>query len=921
MSLSWISRLEVLEKSRKENPYTLTQYHSLLAEERKINGEGPRDLTTWKAVSLYKAITPEDVKEWETAIETEISDLQLLREEKAHLYAFLKAQCPIPEYFDSYLNYADSSILGELTEVDLFGTTFIYDYAYGNVMFERAFEFFTLTEDFGKVQELFLARLKENHLELEDTYQEYSKFVTEYFPGSYSDHMRLASKAKAKATEKSGLHECHESRVNGSPDSPEVWRSYIDAVFEMGRKDNTSVNRVLPVFFRSLYSGSECKIGHENWYSLWVHFIDLLRVSYDFRAGSRKLSEIEDSLKESSWRNILTLFAKCYPQKHRPYTEFLRCCDLPQEYFLLQQRLIEEDSLIHGTTLQNFKQSLFGLIDEPNEWRLLAIDFLRVGNALVTSQGPIAEEWEAICALLSKEMLKEKKALSNQLVQLLLFIWRKRADSRSITDFIEALLKLQGSSTEFWVLAMQYGVNSEYILKNWELILRGADDPSKFFDHLHVLQSTRNTFEGYRDFLARVTMQQTTIDEILRKALEKAEEPESLPIEDNSVEEARPKRQKVETTDADPVRSREQFRIKIGPLDEQVTETNVRNFLDGYGDPLTVNIHQGQERFALVELRSEREVLTCLTRDVKPLDGQIVHVGRVFGNTVWVANYPLSLLPDQVEKMVETYGGYKPLAIRFPSQKDNIERRFCYADFESDTIAAAVQKVLSGLEVEDFKLEAEISNPSLRKTRVTAPTSHQIYVHNLNFKETTESSLREFFGKFGDVETVKIPLTPQNRAKGLHNNGYAFVTFTTETAAKEAISLGVATIDGRRILISAVNKKAANQKAADHYNDSMTITIHNVNEVVTQKQLKSFLEEKVGSVARMQLLPSKNIALVEFTTVKDAGNASMVLEGTEFLDNILHIGLKQDFKKDEPEVKSTKVPKMVPSILMRRRRK
>jgi len=82
---------------------------------------------------------------------------------------------------------------------------------------------------------------------------------------------------------------------------------------------------------------------------------------------------------------------------------------------------------------------------------------------------------------------------------------------------------------------------------------------------------------------------------------------------------------------------------------------------------------------------------------------------------------------------------------------------------------------------------------------------NKLFIGNLPFKLTADE-VRGLFEKFGEISEVAIPT---NRDTG-RPRGFAFVTFETEDAAKEAISLDGHEIEGRKIRVSiATGEKRA----------------------------------------------------------------------------------------------------------------
>ena len=78
-----------------------------------------------------------------------------------------------------------------------------------------------------------------------------------------------------------------------------------------------------------------------------------------------------------------------------------------------------------------------------------------------------------------------------------------------------------------------------------------------------------------------------------------------------------------------------------------------------------------------------------------------------------------------------------------------------------------------------------------------------IYVSNLSF-HTTEESLKDMFGKFGEVTSAKIIMDREtNRSRG-----FAFVEMPTEAEGKEAMQgLNNKEIEGRALSVSVAKER------------------------------------------------------------------------------------------------------------------
>ena len=79
---------------------------------------------------------------------------------------------------------------------------------------------------------------------------------------------------------------------------------------------------------------------------------------------------------------------------------------------------------------------------------------------------------------------------------------------------------------------------------------------------------------------------------------------------------------------------------------------------------------------------------------------------------------------------------------------------------------------------------------------------NKLFIGNLSFR-ATEDELTEVFSQHGKLEEVKIIL---DRETG-RSRGFAFVTFTDEIAAKAALALDGAAINGRDIRVSIATER------------------------------------------------------------------------------------------------------------------
>ncbi|KAM9908385.1 hypothetical protein OXX79_000395 [Metschnikowia pulcherrima] len=857
----------------------------------------------WKVKSRVIPLTPAEIICWEAAIEREFSAESAISEKRS-MYETIATQYPTVEYISKSLDF------GEITTKKLQNAYLKCkdDFMNGQVIFDRLVSSLVSEENWLAAHMLYEARLQIPHVQLNDTYSEFSKFVSEHFQNEYTQIMRQASKVLRSTERSQRYYEMLEQKIASDPDSPQPWEDYITQVHKYADKRQPNYS-VFSVFYRSLFAGSRCKVGEQSWRDLWLMAIDLVRES--------------SNIPRSESVNLSRLFAHSYPDDIRAYAERASIATSFAEVREVNFRFISSKhfSRMDHETVSVIKlliMRMYHLHASNQASSDTFLDELRfTGYERCTNMEVaqfclrILESFDTPAAthdiMNILQRLVSDMPLRADALTTAIDVYERRGLKRQANDIIAEI------ESHIWLVDHPWAIFSRI-----DTYLRWNSSPK---DHDIVTARLNKMSRKIREF-ERTENDQKIDGETnnltptvrKRKAAQHQEETES------------PERKKVALehtkTAAEPVRSREQFRVKLWPLAPEVTNDDIQHFLAGYAAPLSITITEISDkiadRFAVIECSSEQEVLSCLTRQYKDLSGVPVNIARIFGNTVWATNYPSGYNSNDIKSMILELSGIRPIAIRLPSQREDKERRFFYADFADDTSAALVREKLNGQVIDGHELQAEISNPTLKKSRDVAQPARQIHLHNLNFKKTTEETLRQYFLRCGDVAGIHIPLSDANKEKGFINNGFAFITFATEAAASEALAVGKAEIDDRQIDISAVKPKRQTDKPVTDFNDQRTITVHNVHETVSETQLRKYLDDKVGPVTKVTLKPSRRMALVEFQTVKDAGNAGFSLEGVTFEDLVLRIGPKKDFFQEE---KTVKVPGMVPPMLMRRKRK
>lgn len=876
---------DLIQRATEEvhsNDYCTSAYRGLLSF---IEASGMRPpVAYWRIKAHHDALSPEDIESWENTIDHEYpSELDNLRE-KATLYQMASSSLPIASYKTRYLHFYKQLLEFEVCTPSLteLATTFYNqhsrDFCHSQLIFQVLIE--SLGTDEKSIRRLYEERICIPHKQLADTFQTLSSLVSRQEPENYTRVMRRLSKTMSDTSRSQRYYERIEFDIASDNGNPTLWANYLEMVYKYDKSS------LLLVFYNSLHYSGQFRKGDETWLPLWKFVVMALDESHEI----------------AEKKTFLDLYLRMYPTRCEPYAELLYADIL--QFQSLKQRISEEKVGSSASLVKDVVTILVYLARSQNEGELDSKMILPYCRLLPNFGG----------------------------MKFLLTLLSFSADIS--TTIASDYLENYRQNAEIWSLALEtFVLHKKYDMANtlvhgWRENFLSYDKPELCLDAIQAYCGTAGlSLESL--FSLHTALRRATEEIRSKKPSGTPEAPEfKRKLDPESDDESHLKavcqspelkKPKSHHESAVPQRSREQFRIKVSPVND-ASEEDIKDFFKDCAIPLSILISPKYvpESFAIVELASEEDVLICLSRHLKPLQGCPVSIDRIFGNTVWMTNYPPQLSVDDIRSLVTEVSKHIPVSIRVPCQQDSSERRFCYIDFQDANSALRAANSLLSHEANGYKILAEVSNPSLRKPRNNKTPSLQIYLRNLNFKVSDSNSIRQFALKIGIVTSVDIPLSEANKEKGYKNNGYAFVTFNSEEAKERALSLQSANIDGRVVTISAVTTKANTHNHASHFDNLSTITIRGVDEHITVEHLRRFVEDKVGPVARIQLKPSTNMALIEFETVKDSGRAEFILQSTKLESRTLCVGPKKDFFATEHTIS---VPKMMPPSLMRRRKK
>ncbi|XP_061089827.1 heterogeneous nuclear ribonucleoprotein A/B-like isoform X2 [Conger conger] len=104
--------------------------------------------------------------------------------------------------------------------------------------------------------------------------------------------------------------------------------------------------------------------------------------------------------------------------------------------------------------------------------------------------------------------------------------------------------------------------------------------------------------------------------------------------------------------------------------------------------------------------------------------------------------------------------------------------------------AASVEKVL---EQKEHRLDGRQIDPKKAMAMKKEPVK-KIFVGGLN-PETTEEKIREYFGTFGEIESIELPMDPKTNKR----RGFVFITFKDESPVKKVLEKKYHNVSGSKV--------------------------------------------------------------------------------------------------------------------------
>lgn len=890
-----------------KSPYNIHTYTRVIDLLKLQNADFKYIKTVRESKLLLFALSTQDTIEWVQDAH-QIDDEQIRQGELTEFYHILTKEYPTSQNWALFLKHLvsvsvdiEGEILTALAEIE-------HDFQNGHLVWEVVLAHYTAffektpsSVGFEKLKNLYLRYLSVPHASLLDSFSAYSLFITKHDNDHYEEQLTMANKIYQRTSKQQRYFDMFESKLRAVPHDPSIWIAYMEQVFKFSSKAH-AFSKVSALFYRAVFRSPSGEVGDPEWIPVWLTYIYIL---YQL--------DNQDRL-----RCVLEKFLRCYPNSSASFAEYVRNLSHSDEdvvaFTEIRSRISHVD-LMHTETYDN--------------WKVTALAVLSYQFSVIQKKGVVdlVESLYMDITEFTFYAIEKNNDAFHAVEKLAVLIYEELQDFDSARGLILDMLEKFADQFEIWLFAVDFerrqksghdiisgifkSASVNFVTMDWpeRVIMEWLNYEQLFGDMstLHMVITTVNN--KLKEIQARrmETLETTEADSRKREL-------------DTVVPELSNKKQK---TDADePKRSREQFSVKVNHLPQNITENEINQFFSDCGNVRDVKLFQETEGpCAIVELSSQQEVLSALTKHLKTIGENKINVERFSESTLWVANFPPSMSHDRIRELFGEMGVV--VDARFPTQKAKKDRRFCYIEYASHNSAMQAQAHFDNYELEDevegrsYKMKVALSSPPEERRKPDVHDySREVFVQNLNFKAVTEETLRAAFEQYGTVELVKLPLSEKNRASGYHNNGYGFVVFQSAVAATNALAFSGTQLEKRPVNVTLSKPQVKNPQ----FDDSRTISLMNLNDTITSQQVQLLLSQKVGPVERVELLPAQDGALVQFVSAADAGRAAMVLDNQEFEERIVKVGLQAELTdtKKVKEVKPTKL--MIPTVLRRKRK-
>ncbi|KAK9369295.1 hypothetical protein V1509DRAFT_482863 [Lipomyces kononenkoae] len=686
-------------------------------------------------------------------------------------------------------------------------------------------------DNIALLKRYYLARFKVPHAAIDQTFADYSSFITQHENQLYEKELIAANKIVSETRKLLADFQPYEDHLATSPIDANVWAQYIyDALNRSKKQFNREIPKAL--YERTIKCSPTVPPIWDNYVLylldqnfpfqlidavleravkacpksgiLWAH---LIRTRERFKSTSGSIEEAKD---RAFGTGLLSTNADEYSVVAAAWISYLRrkyAADLEHE----DERILRLRQQV-DIVMADFEQTFPGT-NRKDQMYILP----RMYITILTQQGETAmarQQWQDL----------SKKHAREAAFWLRWFEWEKRVclpsgDALTPAGVLESAVGIKSLDTPERIcealMEFERDYGSAFSMERAEIKVKKLMKAVQLRRAIESVQEKRKpvrtkkeeaaTANGTEIFHAPVTGEEVNITSKRKEQDEDLQKPIS-------------KKAKTASSETSAVtRDREHTTVIVEGLAPHITEEKVTNFFKDCGEIKNMKLVTNDSfATATIEFENAQDVLAAQTRDQKIFDGHTITVRVGVDTTLWITNFPSAADEDYIRTIFAPFG--EIVDIRFPSLTVNNRRRFCYLQYKRPEDSHAAQKALDdspappissssdGHASKERNLVVKVSDPSQKQHRQGAMyEGRELFIRNIPVS-MKESDIRKMFEKYGPLERVHLP--SQDELFHTHQ-GFGFVSFANVADAKKALELDLTKVGDRVLSVTVAEARAS----------------------------------------------------------------------------------------------------------------
>lgn len=789
-----------------------------------------------------------------------------------------------------------------------------HDFSRGNLIWKQLIdaaqdEYLKVNSDTNlmHLHQYYLDRLAIPHAQLEESFNEYSSFISKYYGDDYDKYMKYmksANKIYSSTKMKQIYYEQFEISIKQSPDNPQLWIDYMESVYSHQKKKD--LNPVLAIFERAILKNESWS---QNWIKIWLALIYII---YGCSSDQRP-----------EWLQfVFQKFLRTFPNSNHAYAESIRYCLTMNDNEMATEEFQSVESRLEST-----KKLLQW---DHQQWKSMHLAFIQFNYQI--SKRYSMDNNKLIVELSSNSIFMRALSVielgdpSHSVEFLAVDMLTHMGATDMAKDLIDLMLEKFNNEAEVLLFGLRYFViyktdfgQIRSYFKNAIHKLDLFDLPEKLCDKWLEFEQLYGDINSYMESVAKC--------EIALKTLSK-KRTRDITVDENNQPSKKHKREPTKDIDTE-TKSRETCTVKVKNIAADTDEHSIRDFFKDCGEIGDISFVEAEGiRYAIFDFENEQQVFSALTKNYKSLDGNKLEVYRLQNALLFVNNYPSTFSQATVKEMFEKIG---PVAkIRFPNQTLKKIKRFCYVQMISNEDAQKIIDQYHGQKYDDpnlggeFSWEIKFSNPEEKHERSSPISARKVKVTSISFNVLKEAFEKKF-ALCGEIEQVVFPKAVyEEDGKLKSNGGLAIVTYKTIEGVENALKLNDSKWMGRKLFVSKKHQHV--HYTAEDFDGVKTIGLCGLDPSLNFQQVKTVFEERFGKVAKVLLFPEDKQALVEFVKPGDAGKTSMSNNFVKLGESEAKIVTKEEITMGKSAISNTTTTPsapltMIPTTVRRKKSK